>query len=266
MRKLVYVAFLAMVAFGLHCYTDYPLIVDEYTGEIINTNGKAKILPSSQIATIWPDGADNLFSMVDQKANGDQTLTTYNFYTTDGTYFYDDVYCSPDWNGCAIYTAPNPNSPDDDPFDITWNQNCLGSRSLLGLMAAVERYTECGRSRLTVRDQMRLMETGTLLDEFTLGYRLHAGNTSLFFDNNAGARNFIPILGDVRAELDVRGRGRVRLVLDNPLVAHSFRSAADWQERYGTSHTTVTLTLNGIRQEFDIALLPEGLRGAANRL
>ena len=141
------------------------------------------------------------------------------------------MYCSPDWNGCAIYTAPNPNSPDDDPFDITWNQNCFGSRSLLGLMAAVERYTECGRSRLTVRDQMRLMETGTLLDEFTLGYRLHAGNTSLFFDNNAGARNFIPILGDVRAE-----------------------------------HTTVTLTLNGIRQEFDIALLPEGLRGAANRL
>ena len=37
-----------------------------------------------QLEKLWSDGADNLFSMVDQKANGDRTLTTYNFFTTDG--------------------------------------------------------------------------------------------------------------------------------------------------------------------------------------
>jgi hypothetical protein len=153
MKKLFYLGFCLVLAMGVGCaITNYPVIVDYYTGAVENTNGKALIANDSQVATIWSDGADNLFSMIDQKANGDGTLTTYNYYTTDGSYFIDFDYCSPDWNGCAIVTAPN----GGDPFDRSVNYNCAGARSL-SLFLSAARYGECGR--LSVQEKGRLLDT-----------------------------------------------------------------------------------------------------------
>jgi hypothetical protein len=152
---LPYLGLCVVLVLGAGCaITDYPVIVDKYSGETVNTNGKAMIANTSQVVTVFSDGADNLFTMIDQKANGDGVLTTYNFYTTDGTYFLDHDYCTPDWNGCAIVTAPNGGYY----FDRTWNWNCSGIRSIC-IYAATPRYGECGRG-------MTPLEKASLISEF----------------------------------------------------------------------------------------------------
>lgn len=267
MRKLFYLGFCLVLAMGVGCaITDYELMSDSYSGEIINTNGKADIIPSSQVATIWPDGADNLFSMVDQKADGDRTITTYNFFTTDGTYFFDTTYCSPDWTGCAIWTAPDPEVGDVDSFDGAWNQNCAGSRSLGYLVATTRYYGECGRASMSVQERMQLFDAGTLLDDFTLAYNLNAGNTSLFFDNNSGVKSLIPFLGNIGVELNIRGNREMTIRVDNPLFSNTMNAAADWVDTYGTGMTTVTLSFNGIEKNFSTKILSDSMRRNSNRL
>ena len=267
MRRLAYASFLVAVVFGLHCaITDYPLMTDEYTGEIINTNGKALIATNLFWVTEWPDGKDNPFTMVDQKANGDRVLTTYNFYSTDTDPLFDFTYCSPDWQGCALFTAPDPQEGDVDPFDGAANESCLGWRSLVSFSPATYRYGECGRTTMTVEERMKLYGAGEPVPGGGLAYRLHGGNAQLFFDNNAGVRSLIPLIGDVRAEVDVRGRGRMRMKFDNPLLAHTFRAAADWRERYETGRTTISLSFNGVEKSLDVRLRPGALRTAAERL
>ena len=267
MRKLFYLGFCLVLAMGVGCaITDYELMFDSYSGEIINTNGKADIIPSSQVATIWPDGADNLFTMVDQKANGDRTLTTYNFFTTDGTYFTDTTYCSPDWTGCAIWTAPDPEVGDVDPFDGAWNQNCAGSRSLSSLIGTTRYYGECGRSALSVQDRMALASAGAPKNEFTLTYNLTAANTSLFFDNNSGVKSLVPFLGNVGVELDVRGGREMLVRIDNPLFQNTLKSAADWAENYGSGFNTVTISFNGVEKSINANLMADNMRAKANRL
>jgi hypothetical protein len=150
MKKLLYLGFCLVLAMGVGCaITDYPVMVDAYTGEIVNTNSNAMIL-SSQVATIWADGADNLFTMINQKADGSGTLRTYNYYTTDGTYFQDYNYCHPDWNGCAIVTAEN----GGPMFDYTYNINCNGIRSLSVLVGMGMRYQECGRLDMGTKNDL----------------------------------------------------------------------------------------------------------------
>lgn len=267
MRKLFYVGFCLVLALGVGCaITDYPVIQDYYSGEIVNTNGKARIAVTGQIATIWPDGADNLFSMVDQKANGDQTLTTYNYYTTDGTYFYDLLYCTPDWNGCSIWTAPNPVVGDVDPFDGQWNQNCAGSRSLSYLLSTTRYYGECGRAVLNVRDRVNLMSSATLIDDYKLAFNLSAANTSIFFDNNAGMKSLIPFVGNVGLVVDVHGKRSTAIHMDNPLLGNTLKAAADWAGRYQTGLTTVTISLNGVDLNWNVRLRPDAMRANANRL
>jgi hypothetical protein len=270
MRKLFYVGFCLVLALGVGCaITDYPVIQDSYSGEIINSNGKARIAVTGQIATIWPDGTDNLFSMVDQKANGDQTLTTYNYYVTgypEESPFFDLLYCTPDWTGCAIWTAPNPVMGDVDPFDGQWNQNCLGSRSLYSLLSTTRYYGECGRAAWSVQDRMSIFDAGTLINDFTLAYNLSAGNTSIFFDNNSGVKSLIPFLGNVGVELDIRGKRQISVNIDNPLFGNTLKAAADWADRYGTGMTTVSVSFNGVEHNWDVRLRPDSIRGGANRL
>ena len=92
MKKLIYVAFCLVLAMGVGCaITNYDVITDNDQGSgsgapnsVVNTNGKAKITPSAQIATSYSDGNDELFSMIDQKGDGTATITTYNNFSTGG--------------------------------------------------------------------------------------------------------------------------------------------------------------------------------------
>jgi hypothetical protein len=236
MRKLFYLGFSLALLMGLGCaITEYPTIIDSYTGEMVNTNGKAKIVPSSQIATIWSDGADCLYSMVDQKADGDQGLETYNFYTTGGTYWFDNQYCHPDWNGCSIVSS---NSPHMDPIwfdDFRINYNCDGLRSLSYLIAVTDRYyySECGRMGTNVLD---FANTMTQVNNHTLTINLNRNNTSVHFgDNN------IPVYGQNVFTVYLDGAVRSTLKL-SPLARHTLNAL----KAHSGQSDLLSVTVNGI--------------------
>jgi hypothetical protein len=248
--------FCLVLAMGVGCaFTDYGVIIDGYTGEIENTNGKAMIMPGSQVATIWSDGADCLFTMVDQKANGDQTLTTYNHYTTDGSYFQDFDYCSPDWTGCAIYTAPNPVVGDVDIFDGTANYNCSGARSYSVRVALYGRYTECGRGW-----QDRLSATQTMNEmNGDLVANLSRANTQFVIGDQQ-----LNMIGVVPVELNLEGAGTLAVYLDNPLFTRNLINLHGLLTANGATQD-VTVYFNGFEVvnshvQFDLNALAENVR------
>jgi hypothetical protein len=152
MKKLSYLAFCLVLVAGFGCaITNYGTITDNNQAQagpqgvqpVINTAGKAHIMETSQIATIWSDGTDEFINFVDQKADGTATLTTYNNFSTGSEpIFHDDLYCNTAWNGCSIFTAPDDN--DSNIFDGTTNLNCSGARSLSILLSTGRYYGECG--------------------------------------------------------------------------------------------------------------------------
>lgn len=263
MKKALYLGFCLVLAMGVGCaITNYDLITDndqvsngQGTG-VVNTNGKALIM-SAQVATTWADGSDELFSMVDQKSNGDRTLTTYNnFSTGDDPIFRDDLYCNPDWSGCAIATAPDPEVGDADDFDASFNTNCLGYRSLSVLLSTTRYYGECGRAKMALSDRLSLANMGrlaTVMGKEGLMYDLNRNNTTIVVDNNAGVSTSLPITGDY--SVFVAGTGSTRQIsvdLTNPLGANVGRAFSDFLRNYGTNQTDVTLTYNGISMTYEV--------------
>lgn len=267
MRKLFYLGFCLALAMGFGCaVTDYALM----TGEdgVISTNGKALIAFEQGIAigdgTYW----HNFYNMVDQKANGNRTLTTYDNMSSyaDGSSFWDYFYCTPDRNGCSIWTADDPEVGDVDPYDGSWNQNCRGATLLKTLVASDRYYGECGRAAIPVADRLNLLSAGALINEFTLGYNVNAGNTSLILDNNAGVRSLVPLLGNVNVQLSTFKASGLSIDASNPLVGSSMRWVADWTDTYGTGATKMTVIYNGVVKEFGVRLLSDNLNAGANRL
>ena len=256
MKKVFYLACCIALVMSVGCaITNYDLITDNdqvANGQgsgVVNTNGKAKITPSSQVATTYPDGSDELFSMVDQKANGDRTITTYN-----DPLFHDDLYCNPDWSGCAVVTADDPQSGDTDIFDYSANANCRGYRSLSLLLSTGRYYGECGRANISVSDRIGLMNMGTIGvqdGQEGLLYNLGRNNFSVKLDNNAGVVTSLPVIGDANVFVNV-GTRQLSVDATNRLLANMGRSLADFSRNYGTGTTTITMTLNGISKSFTV--------------
>ncbi len=165
MKKLLLIALLA--AFSLGCaITDYPVIFDTRGADadgVMTGQYDLAYLVTSQVATIWDDGSDELFTLVSQDWKGDQWLKTYNNFDPSGLInFLDQTYCDPTFDSsfCAIATAWNPDLPNayphgdqgagynnvDDPFDYVLDLNCNGARSLSLLVSYTSRYGECGSS------------------------------------------------------------------------------------------------------------------------
>jgi hypothetical protein len=149
---------IAPVFFGACIITDYPVICDndQNTGgaglHVVNTSGEAIIRPEGQIATIWPDGTDELLTYVQQDAAGNQILIGRNNFCPSGAPCQDGdglfagfVYMNPNSTGCWIVKAPNPFEGDDDIFDYEENVDCLGYRSLFTLASTGERCQEGGK-------------------------------------------------------------------------------------------------------------------------
>jgi hypothetical protein len=165
MKKLLLIALLA--AFSLGCaITDYPVIFDTRGADadgVMTGQYDLAYIVTSQVATIWDDGSDELFTLVSQDWKGDQWLKTYNNYDPSGIInFLDQTYCDPTFDSsfCAIATAWNPDLPNayphgdqgagynnvDDVFDYVLDLNCNGARSLSLLVSYTSRYGECGSS------------------------------------------------------------------------------------------------------------------------
>jgi hypothetical protein len=226
---------------GLGCaITDYETITDndqvssgkEGHFDPYNTNGKAHLM-TGQVATIWPDGSDELINFVDQKANGDRTMTLYNNFNSDyptnqaageKPTFHDDNYCNPDWSGCAIWTAHDPPGNVFSPaFDGTWNQNCSGSRSLSVLVATTRYYGECGRTEWTLQDRMQLAmmgEPGDFLGRPGMWFHYDYNNLTLLVNGHA-----MPVFdGAIHA---VPKQKQFVALFDNPLNPVTLNAMSD---------------------------------------
>jgi hypothetical protein len=256
MRKLFIFGFAAAVAMGFGCaITNYELITDNDQGGVVNTNGKAYII-STQVATIWPDGTDNLIWFVDQKANGDRTLTTYNYASTEDNPYMDNRYCSPDWNGCAIATASDPEVGDVDDFDYRGNANCSGYRSLSYLVSTTRYYGECGRT--SVKD--RTMKLLGLANEMTpvqykgatwLRTNLNAMNTSIVLNNNNGSAFAVPMTSQIGLTMNL-AQHKMILDMSNPNNRSLLQSAANWNKAHPGPYVDATITVNGVPNTFKV--------------
>ncbi len=228
MRKLIYLAFCAVLAIGAGCaITDYALITDndqvsngQGTG-IVNTNGKAHIVESIKAAWLLSDGrSEEWLTFVDQKANGDRTLTSYANISSPGEpTFHDDLYCNPDWNGCAAWTAADPEVGDTSSFDGTYNPNCtVGGWG--SLVATGFRSGECGRA-LTFTDlpgEIELMNMGQYGEAFGMNglfYRVDQNTTTVIV--NGEVLRLVPI------NVFWSPRDRAAAIdISNPTVLHVF--------------------------------------------
>lgn len=257
MRKLVVMAFVAAAAFGFGCaITNYELISDNDQGGIVNTNGKAYVKQFAQVATEWPDGVDNIMWFVDQNAAGDRTLTSENWETTADNLFRDDIYCSPDYGGCAVVTADDPEVGDVDDFDYRGNANCSGWRSLFFLVSTTRYYGECGR----IQAGDRTMKLLGLANEMTpvqingatwLRTNLNALNTSIVVNNKNGSVFAVPMTGQVGVSFNLAQR-RMILDLTNPNNRNLMQAFLNWNKAYPGPSIDATITITGVSNTFKV--------------
>lgn len=270
MKKIFYLGLCAVLAMGVGCaLSNYELITDNdqvSNGKgsgIVNTNGKAHVRPSSQIALIWPDGSDDMIWFVDQNAAGDRTLTTYNnFSTSAGPTFFDDLYCTPDRQGCVLLSASDPEVGDVDPYDYNlYNPNCAGARSLYYVFSTTRYYGECGRNMPKLSDRLSMLYMGTPTTKFgsaALRWDATPGNTTVVLDNLAGFRQMIPMTGSISATITGRGTHKGALDLTNPALRAMGDYAANFMQNYGSRVNQVSFTYNGIEFKHNLAPLKSG--------
>jgi hypothetical protein len=258
MKKALYLAMCLVLVASVGCaITDYEIITDNdqvANGQgsgVINTNGKA-LIESTQVGIIQPDGIDQLFTMVDQRADGVQTLTTYNNFTSygSGPTFMDTLYCNPDWQGCAILTATDTNDAADDPYDYDkFNPNCSGARSIVYIVSTTRYYGECGRAKLSLADRLALLNMARISSKNgseMLVYDINRNNTTITLDNKAGVVSNLPITGDYSVAFNMQGKRQALVNMANPLAANMGRALADFSRNYGSSRTDISLNYNGI--------------------
>jgi hypothetical protein len=259
MKKTFLFGAIAM-AMGFGCaITNYSLITDnDIGGGAVNTNGKATIRQSSQVATTYPDGSDNLQWFVDQNQAGDRVLTTYNFFTTSGSPFRDDLYCSPDKTGCAVVTAQDPEVGDADIFDYSWNQNCTGSRSLSLLLSTSRYYGECGRAN---GDRMQKalslvsqMTPETINGKTWLKGVLNSTNTTYILNNHNGASAAFAPAGDITVLFNGSQR-RAQIGMQNPVTRQSLQAVRGWLTSHPGPYVTVNRVVNGVSMSNDMKIL-----------
>lgn len=267
MKKVFYLAFCAVLSLGLGCaITNYSLITDndqvsngQGTG-VVNTNGKALVKQSSQVATLWPDGADNMTWFVDQGASGDRTLTTYNNFSTGYPIFPDDLYCSPDRQGCALVTAPDPEVGDVDIFDYSWNSSCAGSRSLSVLLSTSRYYGECGRAVPSLNDRLSMLYQGRSASKWGLAglrWDMTPANSSVVLDNLAGNRTLVPMTGAMSVLIVGNGMRNGIIDASNPALKAMGDYTANWAQNFASHQNQITFTYNGIEFKQNFGLVSD---------
>lgn len=262
MKKLIIAtAFLALIAMvGCHI-SNYPVIFDDrgdFSG-VIRTGHRAYIQPTSQIATLWPDGSDELINMVFQSQNGDQKLfTKNNFDPTQSVLFVDQTYCDWRFETCVIAESWNPVSGPDEIFDYYWYTDCLGARSLSLLLSEGSRLGECGdgfaANMQALAGEFAELPTTTWRGGTAYVVGIHAGNTSIELqtDDYSG---LMPIYGSFTGFLTEK----FQFVLP---VTPNLRPQLRYLQNYVAEHGNLlnaNVSYNSLTASFELGVRPEGL-------
>jgi hypothetical protein len=253
MRKLIYAALVSAVLLSLGCaITNYPVIFDTrgpWEDAVLDGQyDQAYVIPSGQIATIWDDGSDELFTLVAQDWKGDQWLYTYNnFDPTNTVTFLDQTYCDPNHQeDCWVVKAWNPDYPDaypwngqdssneaDDPFDYVFDADCKGIRSLSYLVDYQSRIGECGSG--VMADRQNAAFEFSLLEETTFrGREVYAVpfDSSIATFQVTGVDGYaatMPIYGSYETYLDSDMRMAVP-------ITPNMEYQRDWLQSFAANH------------------------------
>ncbi len=273
MRKLIYAALISAVLLSLGCaVTDYPVIFDTagpWADTVLDGQyDQAYIIPSSQVATEYADGSDELFSTVAQDNMGDQWLYTYNNFDSSAEIsFLDQTYCDPTrQEGCAIVTAWNPDLPEnyphgdqtnqvDDPFDYALNEDCLGARSLSLFVGMNARIGECG-SGIMADPQAAAYEFSLLEQVNFRGKQVY----KLPFDNSVAS--FTLTAQETGAVKDMPVYGRFNTYLDTELrMIMPYSANMEYQKRFlqrfidaNGSAVQLDVTYGSLNAQFNVAV------------
>lgn len=256
MRKLFLSALvLAVLAAGC-ALTDYPVILDsrgDYSG-IIRTGHKAYVVPTSQVATIFDDGSDELFTMVYQNQFGDQKLYTFNnFDPTASVLFLDQTYCDWRYSGCEITRAWNPHQDQiDDIFDYEFFPDCSGARSLSMLVSQTSRVGECGDvfDPQALASEFAALPQTTFRGEPAYVMAINSANTLLTLNDQS-----VPIFGQFNAVVT----DQLNTVFPmTPNARHELAWLNNYIATNGTG-ATVAVTYGSVTDTFNVTFAASGI-------
>ena len=269
MKKLFYGALSVALAASLGCaITDYPVIEDDrggYSG-VIRTAHKAYVVPSGQVATIYADGSDELFSMVYQNQYGDQSLYTFNnFDPTGAVSFLDQTYCDWQYQGCEITRAWNP-TQNDDPFDYEFFADCSGARSLSLLVDYASRIGECGdnifrREPQSVARLFANLQPTTWHGENAYVVPIAPNNFWMTLTAPDGTVSSVPIYGRYTMFLNDRYQLAIPMT---PNALHQLNWMNQWVSEHGTK-ATMWIAYEGVTGTIDVTFKRDGFAYNANR-
>ncbi|RMG45947.1 MAG: hypothetical protein D6718_06355 [Acidobacteria bacterium] len=269
MRKLAFTAFIAAVVLSLGCaITNYPVMFDDAgpwdDATVDSFYDKAYIIPSGQVATIWSDGSDELYTEVAQDWKGDQRLYTYNNFDPSASVLWlDQTYCDPArQDNCSIWTAWNPDLPDayptaptgqsgdpsphDDPFDGVPGTTCPGYRSLSVLVSYGSRIGECGSGlwldKQAAADEFSRLGTTTWRGEAVYHLPFNSSIASVQVTGANGNSDIMPIYGSFNGYIDSRLRVAVEMT---PNAKYELRWLSNWLRQNG-SFVDVTVTYGSL--------------------
>ncbi|MFN7964374.1 MAG: hypothetical protein U0V87_01630 [Acidobacteriota bacterium] len=270
MKKLLYGVFCLAALASLGCaITDYPVITDtrgDFSG-VIRTGHKAYVIPSGQVATLWSDGSDELFTTVYQNNYGDQKLYTFNNFDPSGAVnFLDQTYCDWRYDGPEVVRAWNPaQSNVDDPFDYEFFPDASGARSLSLLVSTSSRIGECGDG-FRSNPQPLMAEFANLATTSWRGGNayilpLSGENTSINLTSANGARSLLPLYGQTTGFITER----LQTVFPvGPNVRHSLRYLQNWVSENGKT-AIADVSYGSVNASFSIAFAPNGINYNLNR-
>ncbi|MEW5807682.1 MAG: hypothetical protein AB1756_10110 [Acidobacteriota bacterium] len=263
----------ALVDYG--CIRDWDQAGPEGHGVLVNTNGKAHVKEPMRVMKIFPDHAEEVLWFVDQAANGDQKLSNFiNMEPAVGWSWHSDYYCNPDWNGCSWVSADRPYPKCESGYDYypyTVNWNCTSQTFGFLWSTGRWRYGECGRN-IPLADKISLLnmgELGTMNGKEGLYYNINRTNLTVNLENEYGNSWNVPFNVGTSFFFNPQGRDAA-IDLANPVNSSTLKWYADWLDKYATDWTTVTVTYNGISDEFKIVGKPgfssDDYRKGANKL
>ncbi|MDQ7005938.1 MAG: hypothetical protein Q9Q40_01760 [Acidobacteriota bacterium] len=270
MRKLLYsVLCLALLA-SLGCaITNYGVITDDradFSG-VIRTGHKAYVTPTSQIATIWSDGSDELFTMVYQNQYADRKLYTFNnFDPTASVLFLDQTYCDWRYEGCEITRAWDPHQDAlDDPFDFEFFEDCSGARSLSLLVSQESRLGECGdrvfADLQNLAGEFADLPVTQFRGEAAYVIPVNAGNTNVSVTTPEGVTASVPLYGQFT------GFVTEKLQVVIPMTPN-MKSQLNWARNFVDQNGnlgTVEIQYGSLNGTVSLAVARDGLIHNANR-
>lgn len=258
MKKLFYLAFCVAAALTLGCATiEYPTVTDnDGMGQfVVNTNGKAHLVETTQTGAIVGAKAYEHVAFIDQTAGGFHKITDYDMEINAATSnFHSDTYCNPDWTGCAWFTATYQSPWTTCTFTLgNFNYNCL-TFSVLGVCYS-SRPGECGRALSTQGTKyLQASEIADLINmgvegPNTLKYNINASNTRITLQNPSGSVSALRLAGNTEVNLNL-AKGFAHIDMSSPMYAVNVRKLASLVDngfKHGTAQIqfgNVTRTIN----------------------